>query len=389
MGIIQWVMKAALAAFFVFVAVFTYSVGEQRGATDTAAPASLSIMAPLKTDEIKTGLTSRVQNDLMGDFDQDLAALSERAPLDVLPFEIELARALTRNDAEAANAFADQALRRQPRSLAARLFGLSRAAQTGDYDRVIADYERVIELRAIDRNVLSDAIVGVFRGGGDWSALIEYLKSQPSTGRAILQRLMDEPVAVEDLESVIALYPQQQSRYLDRLIRDGATAQAFSAWQRFTGLADDALKSLPFNQQFEDLPAPPPFNWVISRERAEFQSRGGLYVTYLGTERPLMARQIISASPGDYILSTEALGRMPEEGGSLEWTLTCLGDNSRLAASQIELKTIGEQETFETTLTIPETNCDFQRLDLWGRSGAFPKTSRTEILSVSLDKFRE
>ncbi|MHA7901495.1 MAG: tetratricopeptide repeat protein [Henriciella sp.] len=389
MGIVQWLMKAALAAFFVFAAVFTYSVGEQRGATDTAAPASLSIMAPLKTDEIKTGLTSRVQNDLMGDFDQDLAALSERAPLDVLPFEIELARALTRNDAEAANAFADQALRRQPRSLAARLFGLSRAAQTGDYDRVIADYERIIELRAIDRNVLSDAIVGVFRGSGDWSALIEYLKSQPTTGRAILQRLMDEPMAVEDLESVIALYPEQQSRYLDRLVRDGATAQAYSAWQRFTGFSDDALNSLPFNQQFEDLPAPPPFNWMISRERAEFQSRGGLYVTYLGTERPLMARQIISASPGDYLLSTEALGRMPEEGGALEWTLHCLEDNSRLATSQIELKTIGEQEIFETTLTIPGENCDFQRLDLWGRSGAFPKTSRTEILSVSLDKFGE
>ena len=389
MGIIQFAIKAALAAFFVFAAVYTYSLGEQRGAIEDRSDSAATVLHPLKTETVRADLIASVQEDALGDFDEQISLLTARAPLDELPYEIELAKALSLGDVELARSFADQAMARQPRSLAARLFALSIAAQAGNFTQVIDDYERLIELRAIDRNTLSDALIGVFRASGDWSALVEYLKTAPATGQGLVRKLMNESVAAADLQSLIALYPEQQSHYLDRLVRDGAYLEAYEAWQTFTGVMGETLDEIPFNPTFEEQSAPPPFNWLISRDRAEFQSRGGLYITYLGTERPLMARQIVSAPPGDYELSTQALGRMPEDGGSLEWILSCLGSNTQIANSRIELQTISQPEQFEITLTIPDEDCAFQRLDLWGRSGAFPKTSRTEILSVSLSKFSE
>lgn len=389
MGLAQIALKSIFAALSVLAAVFAYSIGEQHASVEGSRDGSSLLIEPLRAERSRAALISAVQENAAGDFSEQIGSLARRAPLDPLPFEVELARALSSGAADEAEILARQAKARQPRSLAARLYGLSVAAQSGNYSQVLDDYERLIELRAIDGNILSDALIGVFRAGGDWSDLIEYVAGEPATGGRLLSRLMNETVAVDDLERLIAIYPDYQGRYLNSLSREGSYSRAYSAWRRFANLSDEAVMDLPFNGRFEDRPEPTPFNWSISRDRAEYQSRGGLYVTYLGTERPLMARQVLTAPPGDFILRTELQGRMPEAGGALEWTLICLGTNQRLANSILQLQTIGEREVFEETVTVPDEGCPFQRLDLWGRSGEFPKTSRTEIYSVQLIRFSE
>lgn len=389
MGLVPWAIKAALAALFLGGAIYTYSIGEQRAASEQGVSAPGSYLSPLQAGILEEGLIKAVQADAAGDHQALIAKYAARAPLSEIPYEVRMARSLSTGDAAAAAEFAQQAMRRQPRSLAARLYGLSEAAQAGRFDQVIADYERIIDLRVIDRNILADALMGVFRASGDWSELVLYLKSMPTSGNALVSRLMSEQISAVDLEGLIALYPNFQSGYLNRLLRDGAYDEAYSAWKAFANLSDGALAKHPFNSTFEERPEPSPFNWTISKDRAEFQSRGGLYVTYLGTERPFMARQVLKAAPGDYALRTEVQGRMPESGGALEWNLTCIESKARIASSIIRLKTIGEREVFEETLTIPDEACGFQRLDLWGRSGDFPKTSRVEISSVKLSKISE
>lgn len=389
MGLATFAIKAALAAFFLWAALIVYSIGEQKGALESGAAKSGSLASPLSKDILREGLIAAVQTDATGDHSDLIRAYASRAPLSELPHEAGLARSITDGDAASASRFAEQALRRQPRSLAARLHGLSEAAQAGEFQSVIAEYERIIELRAIDGNILADALVGVFRGSGDWSALVTYLKTSPSSGNQLLSRLMNESIPVSDLESLIALYPRYQSGYLERLIREGSLDQAYSAWLEFSGLSDDAPFQRPFNPSFEDRSEPPPFNWSISRDRAEFQARGGLYVTYLGTGRPRLATQVLSTPSGDYVLRSVVEGRMPEDGGSLEWTLTCIESRARFATSHILLKTIGDREVFEEVLTVPDEACAFQRLELWGRSGEFPKTSRIEMLEVTLEPFSE
>lgn len=389
MGLVNWAIKAAVAALLLGAALYTYSLGEQRAATQLGSPKPGGLFSPLSADLLRQDLIAAVQSNAASDQQALITQYTARAPLSEIPYEVGLARALSNADADAATKFARQAMRRQPRSLAARLHGLSTAAQTGRFDQVITDYERIVDLRAIDRNILADALIGVFRGSGDWSALVSYLKSMPVSGKSLLSRLMNEEISAADLEGLIALYPDYQARYLERQLRDGAYDEAYEAWQTFANPPIAELQQHPFNAAFEDRPEPSPFNWSISQDRAELQSRGGLYVTYLGTGRPFIARQVLAAKPGDYALTTEVQGRMPENGGALEWNLTCIESNQRISNSVLQLKTINEAEIFEETLTIPQEACAFQRLDLWGRSGDFPKTSRTEIMSVRLNKFSE
>ena len=374
------------AAFFLWAGIYTYSIGVQRGALEDGRTDAGSIVSPLKSAELRANLLSVLQRDVSADHSERIEVLVRHAPLDHVPYEAALARASSTFDPVGAEAFAAHAKALQPRSLAARLHQLSLAAFAGDYDTVIRDYERIIDLRAIDRGVLADALVGVFRSSGDWAALVDYVKTEPATGNQLLSRLMDQPVPVDQLESLIALYPDYQGRYLQRLIRDGRVEDAYTAWRLFADLPNVAFGSVPFNSTFEERAEPVPFNWSISKDRAEFQSRGGLYVTYLGTERPRIASQIVRATPGEYTLRTEALGRMPEDGGALEWDLVCVASRVRIARQTLQLSTISAREVFETDVTIPNTDCAFQQLQLWGRAGAFPKTSRTEILSVELER---
>ena len=389
MGLVKYAIKAALAAFLLWAALFVYSIGEQRGAVESGVAQSGSFLSPLSKDILRQELIAAVQKDATGSHSDLIQAFASRVPTGELPYEAGLARSITNADTLGASRFADQAMQRQPRSLAARLHGLSEAAQDGKFETVITEYERIIDLRAIDGNVLADALVGVFRGGDDWSVLIAYLKTRPSSGNQLLSRVMNENVPVSDLEALITLYPRYQSGYLERLIREGALDQAYRAWLAFSELSEGAQVARPFNPTFEDRSESPPFNWSISRDRAEFQTRGGLYVTYLGTGRPRLASQILRTPPGEYLLRSELQGRMPEAGGSLEWTLTCIKSRQRLATSHLVLKTIGNPEIIEDEFRVPDETCAFQRLELWGRSGDFPKTSRIELLEVTLEKLGE
>ncbi|MEO1660385.1 MAG: hypothetical protein AAFR51_05315 [Pseudomonadota bacterium] len=384
MGLIQIGLKAVAAAFFIWAGIFTYSIGVQRGAVEAELSAETGLLSPLKAGHLRDELLNAVQTDVAGDHLARIQALAKRAPVDPVPYEAALTRASSSFDPLGAEAFAARAKALQPRSLAARLHHLSLAAFAGEYEQVIGDYQRIIDLRAIDGNLLADALIGVFRSSGEWSALVAYIKTEPATGNRLLSRLMDEDVPVAELEGLIALYPNYQGRYLQRLVRDGLLEEAYSAWRLFANLPDELLVGVPFNSEFEDRTEPEPFNWSISRDRAEYQNRGGLYVTYLGTERPFIAAQTLRAAPGDYVLQTEAMGRMPEDGGALEWDLTCVESRTRIARQSLQLKTISAKERFEMEVTIPEADCAFQTLQLWGRAGAFPKTSRTEILSVQL-----
>lgn len=384
MGLAKIGAKAVLAAFFVWAAIYTYSIGLQRGALEDGRADETGVLNSLRGEAKRAELLASMQADPAGDYVEDIQALALRMPADEVPYEASMTRASANFDPVAAGEFAQLAGVFQPRSLIARLHAMSQAAFRGETDQVIRDYERLVELRSLDRNVLADAVVGVFRGSGDWSALIDYVSTQPDTGSPILRRLMNERVDVEALESLIALYPDYQANYLNRLVRDRMFDEAYSAWQLFSNLDEPELANMPFNPNFEDRSEAQPFNWAISQDRAEFQGRGGLYITYLGTERPRMAHQITSAAPGEYMLRTEALGRMPENGGSLEWTFRCVDSRTRLAVQRVDLKTINQEEVFETRITIPDADCAYQYLELWGRSGEFPKTSRTEVLSVEL-----
>ena len=154
MGLARYAIKAALAAFFLWAALVVYSIGEQRGGLEFGQMQKGSIMSPLSSDRLREDLIAAIQSDPTADHNDLMQAYAALVPVSELPFEVALAGAITNADTEQASRFADQALRRQPRSLVTRLHGLSEAAQRGEFTKVIAEYERLIELRAIDGSCL-------------------------------------------------------------------------------------------------------------------------------------------------------------------------------------------------------------------------------------------
>lgn len=382
MGLGRIVGKSVLAIGLLGVAAFSFSVGEQRQAVVENREAAASIFQPLVVHKLRSSLVSEIQRDATSRNIQLEQHLARRAPLDALVFETALARSISNGQTAMAKRLANDVMVRQPRSLAARLFLLSSAAQAHDTRSLLTQYERLVALRSIDQAALSDALIGVFRESQDWSKLLDYLKTDRAAREGLVQRLINERIPAGDLQSLVALYPKLQKIYLSRVLREEGYRATYDAWREFGGLQDNVGVSVPFNGEFSTSTAPAPFNWQINGDHAEVQSAGGLYVTYFGTGRPYMARQITASETGRYVLRTEVRGRMPENGGSLEWLLTCAENNRKLMTSEIKLTRRGEPEVFEAEFSIPAEDCAFQKLELWGRAGAFPRTSRLEILSV-------
>lgn len=384
MGLIDALTRLTIAVLSLGAGVLSFAAGDQHRAIDRGDSGYASGIHPFVGSRLKSEMTSAAQSSSPNVDQRSLRQLATIAPLDPLPFELKLVEAIASGDTEATRNAAELVLRYQPRSLAARLQLLNLAAQQADYAVVFEQYEGLVRLKSLNDGLLTDALIGVFRQSGDWSPLLDYLNTMPPRGEILVRKLLVETISIDDIDPIIRQYPSAQDVYLEKLLRDGYADQAYSLWKSFAGLREQDRIASPFNGSFMPREELPPFNWSSSYNRAELQPNGGLYVTYLGSGRPDIIEQTMVAPAGTYVLQTTAKGRMPTNGGALEWSVFCYGATTPLARSVIALERPMETETFEATVQIPEDECNYQILRLRGRTGAFPKTSRTEILSVAL-----
>lgn len=383
MGLVEFLKKAILSISFVVAGILSFAAGNPWVLDGAGFGSSNFLRTLFDRSSIRDQLIQEVEANAAADHWKLIERLAVSGPIDPLPYEAALANAISRGDKTAADGLARQALKLQPRSLSARLYFLNAAVERADYDAVLAQYERLVEIKSLNDDLLADAIIGVFRISGEWGPLLGYVNAQPMTGELLVARLMDEKILPSKLEPVLCFYPKLQSRYLNKLVGEGAYQQAYGAWRLFSNLTDRQI-DIPFNGFFIQSSEPPPFNWKINSARADFQEKGGIYVTYSGIGSPLIMNQILNARAGSYILKTEAKGRAPENGGMLEWRLNCLESGAELLQFSIRLNRISEREVIETKVVIPESECNFQKIELFGKPGEFPKTSKVEILAVSL-----
>lgn len=384
MGLVLVCTKTLLSVGFLLIAGGAYTLGIQRDAIENSNLDESDRLNFVTATILKRDVVNAIEAGSVSEGHNFARRLAVMSPVDELPYEAALANAVAEGDADDTRKFALQALKRQPRSLAARLYLFRAAAESKDLDQLIAQYQRLVELRSLNRHVLSDALIGAVRHTGDWSTLLEYLESNPHTAGMLIDRLIREPNLPLQFQEVLKSYPDKQARYINRVMRDDGLKAAFLAWQSFSNQSNHDTASLPFNGDLSIRPEPAPFNWLVKSDLAEFQRSGGLYVSFPGRGNPTFIEQIFAAPAGSYTLRSEVIGRMPENGGALEWQLTCMDTGQLISTSTLSLERSSTLEIFESDIEIPLDACDFQKLELRGRAGAFPKTSRTEILSVSL-----
>lgn len=366
--------------------VIVFSIGVQRSeiqlGRDLGFPFVRVLIAPQLQADLLDSL-SLADPAKANELQNELARI---APLNPITFEAGLSMAFERSDDLKANEFASATLTRQPRSLAARLFRFNAASKRRSYAELIEEYEILYALNTIDRTDLNEAFFGVMRESRDWTVLTNYLGTNPESSLSLISLMIENAWQEIDLVELVDQFPESQTSYLWKLIDNGKFEEARGAWLQFEELSEDELLSVPFNSQFESRSENEPFNWMLMDSIAEYEENGGILVSYNGRKPETIARQIIGLTPGDYILRTEAEGRISRSEGQLVWLLKCLQSGELIADLPIQLERFEQLEVLQIHISIDHAQCSHQVLELNGQPGEFPKTSVTRVRSIDFIK---
>lgn len=384
MGLIEIARRSVFFAFFAFASVATFVSGWQLDKIEGKQTQGVAGIELYRVAEAKRDLVKALERDAMSDHAPLVKTLVSRAPLDELPYERALVLASETGDLRGANKFAKRVLSLQPRSLAAHLHLMHVASLEQDFSTLFYHYERLVELRSLNQDLLASALVGVFRANRDWAPLLEHVRKHPGQNRPIVKLLMREQISPEDLEPLVESFPEFQTQYLNMLVAERNFVHAHEAWLRFSKIDRERSSNWPFNDQFEPRNEPQPFNWVIDNSRAELQEQGGLHITYFGRGRAILATQLMLVTPGEYTLETLVNGRVPKRAGKFAWYMACYEDGAKIMELPIVLSRISHTESFQGTVVIPVIACSVQELELRVYPGEFPQMSQLQVLSVKL-----
>lgn len=326
------------------------------------------------------------RGDVGAGVEQRAIEAARRLPLNETPFLIAGARALGSGDLSRAERLLTEARARNPRSRTARFLLLELYVRAGRAHRAAEEMATLTRLVPNARPLLVAGLARFAQSFRDGGAMARVLEDDPAIRDDVLDRLAalgEEPELIAAVANGAALPADAEwPRYLiDALVDRGDVRRAHAYWRRLAGLSADAAPAVVFNPRFDDIPAPPPFNWSFADVRAGAARPGaGLAVEYRGGERVALARQLLLLPAGAYRLSFQAEGETIDKDGELVWTLACRGSAAPLASVPVEAALQIPKST-EAAFIIPDT-CPAQWLTLVGLPGGAPET-----ISLTLSDF--
>lgn len=306
------------------------------------------------------------------------------APLSDAPLVIAGLSAREAGDTAMADKAFSAAYARSPRNILPRLWLADRAIAQADYMHAIGLIDGVIALNPPQgSDVFLNALADLARTKGGAEALSAYLNGRKiAWDGALLTRLNK---TLDDLDMLIKLNakaPSAQSSLIDRIYRERSPEAAFHAWLSFLDAREASQLSWPYDPEFKHKPAPLPFNWSVGAELIEFEKDGGLGVAYLGEGRPTLVSQIMMLRPGRYRLVAMMQGEGRDKGGSLAWSVSCVGDNRKLGSVTAKLNP--DRQTSQAFDFAAPAGCDAQRVALVGEPGEFPLIVRSVVSRVDI-----
>lgn len=276
-----------------------------------------------------------------------------------------------------------EALRRNPRVLSARLLIAQKLVEEDRYDEAVRE---VVTLIGVDRDRARDyfaALTEISATEAGQRAILKQLEPARWWTADLALRLNEGSTDFAFLYEVNKLVPQNREAFLRRLVGEGQYSLALLAWLEFSGVAAEDI-NWPYNERFAERNALPPFNWTVENDRAEFMRGGGLYLVHLARARTLFSRQVMALGPGTYVMNADATGQRASGDGGISLKLRCAGAEDYVASLPLGQMS-GAPRPDPVTLTIPPRGCEFQQLEFVGEIGQFPRVSRVEVKSVSIE----
>lgn len=317
------------------------------------------------------------------------AALSafRSAPLSEVPLLIAAREMRARGDDSRADQLLAIAIRRNPRSRYALLVQLERDLRLG------RDRDAAVRMAVLSR-LVSDAgplLVGeLARMAADpdtRASAAHVMASDPRLRVAVLEALASQradPEVVLGLAGPVstavpgAEVPRWQRILLDGMVERGELERAFAVWTRLAGPAATSRDGL-YDPDFQGMPGPPPFNWVLETSGDGFAERttDGLNAEYYGRNNVNLASQLILLAPGRYEISFEAEGQSEGDESPLSWTVSCRSGSQLLVAVPITGVEFTPRRYAGAFTVTP--GCDGQWLRLVGDAAEFPKQQQVTI----------
>lgn len=349
------------------------------------APEAALRLAPHSPEALLAHLQARIAGS-----DQSVAsdtamvtALLNGAPLSGVPLTLTAETAIARKDWPAAEALLNEAVRRDPRSVRARVWAAYVAVSTNKPAQALPHLERLLELDPAQSAVYLGAIAEASKTPVGRAWLLAFADSgSPLMGR-IAKHLNEVSTDYELLLRLSANQPLVQSELLNRILAVEGPVEAFLAWFSFIPAEKNVTFTWPYNATLSKDPAPAPFNWyeaplVVSRD-----DRPGINVSYDGRTEMTFLRQVTLIRPGAYVLGSAISGNSSERGGSLVWRVQCLGSNQVIGQTPGAGRQPDLQEV-SVSFAIPDEGCSAQLLILQGLPGEFPIRMRGRVSHIDI-----
>lgn len=283
-----------------------------------------------------------------------------------------------------------EALRRDPRSRAARILLMRQLAVSGDMSGAFAQLDVLYRLNPVLVTKAMDSIAGLVNTPKRMDAALAALSGRPNLYEPFVVGMVgkDKPREIvvrlaQGLPANILARPEIRRSIVGQLVEVQEFALARSIWQ--AGLAKQS-SGLVFSPDFTDRQTPPPFNWQLfetTSGAAGYVKPRGLAVNYYDRSPGRLARQIVTLPPGRYRLYVEfkLVGGLAD---NVRLRIGCFGAPDVLAEIPLFASGPGLRKA-EAGFEVPAQACSGQELAVWGvvtekRSEAEVELQRVDIL---------
>lgn len=321
---------------------------------------------------------------------RQLREVAQSDPLRTEPFLVEAAMAERAGKYGRAKRLLIEARSRDPRSAAARYLYADVAVRQGnvvDGLREMAVLSRLMPGASIQ---LVPALAQYALMPGSRQNLAGILATNPQLRNPLLSALSANSENVDLIVALAGAMPASkdaatkgwQSRLLKGLVARGDYKRAYEVWRHFAQLPEGPPPLL-FNARFQQLLAPPPFNWefTVSEAGIAEPGKGSLRVLFYGRQDAVLASQLLMLPPGTYYLHSPVVGQAVPT--SLSWAVTCIGGKAPLV--DLPLDNSGRQGG---SFTVPAAGCLAQQLQLDGHMQDSPKDVDVQIGPLQIERLK-
>ena len=278
---------------------------------------------------------------------------------------------------------AEHLLKVAPRSAFARVSLAELDLLSGNFAGATTHISRALSLGGPSSTALLDALAAMARNAETRPFVASLLADEPRWSSNLIMRLAPTSAQDEYLWAWANGDKRGEAAVVNALIRQNRVDLAYSAFLSFLEPQTTRSTTLPFDSNFKNLPGSGPFGWNLDNKAASFEPNGGLAVSSYGQTRRSIARQVSKLPPGLNRASIVWSGDISDGGNSFEWAIYCYTSTTpfwTMAAASLP-----STPTLQTeTLSIPEKECEYQRIELAGLPGDFPRTGRALIRNFEI-----